>query len=60
MNRADYCDYHRGPSGTAVPVHRIERPSGPPVIRYACQPCREQRHLSTLHGWPEAPRERAG
>ncbi|MEU2111808.1 hypothetical protein [Streptomyces sp. NPDC019507] len=40
-----WCHWHDGPSGTARLVEAVERQSGPPVARYACQPCREQRRL---------------
>lgn len=42
---AGWCDWHEGPSGTAVLVQAIEQGSGPGVNRYACAPCREQRNL---------------
>jgi hypothetical protein len=45
---AGRCDYHKGPSETAVLVDAIERNSGPPVPVYACAPCREQRGLTPL------------
>ncbi|MFJ6319721.1 hypothetical protein ACIQJW_26925 [Streptomyces californicus] len=40
-----WCDWHKGPSGTAVLVDAIEQGSGPGVTRFACAPCREQRGL---------------
>ncbi|MFI0932902.1 hypothetical protein ACH4RG_14285 [Streptomyces sp. NPDC021019] len=40
-----WCDWHEGPSGTAVLVSVIEQCSGPGITRYACAPCREQRRL---------------
>lgn len=48
MNNSDWCDWHEGPSGTALAVRRIERHSASPVVHYACQPCREQRHLEPV------------
>lgn len=45
-----WCDWHKGPSGTARPVQRVERQSGAPVTLYACTPCREQRRLTPLAG----------
>ncbi|MCX4578101.1 hypothetical protein OHB41_33925 [Streptomyces sp. NBC_01571] len=42
------CDWHKGPSSTAVIVDAIERNSAPPVPLWACAPCREQRHLIPL------------
>ncbi|MFD1274814.1 hypothetical protein [Streptomyces kaempferi] len=42
------CDYHKGPSQTAVLVDAIERNSAPPIPVYACAPCREQRRLVPL------------
>ncbi|MFJ8221393.1 hypothetical protein ACWD7M_34140 [Streptomyces griseus] len=40
-----WCDWHEGPSGTAVLISVIEQCSGPGITRYACAPCREQRRL---------------
>ncbi|WP_228988579.1 hypothetical protein [Streptomyces sp. DH8] len=40
-----WCDWHEGPSGTAVLIQAIEQGSGPGLTRYACAPCREQRRL---------------
>ena len=40
-----WCDWHKGPSGTAVLVQVIEQSSGPGGGLYACAPCREQRGL---------------
>lgn len=48
MNNDQWCDYHRGPSGTARPVRDEPRMSGPPMTSYACAPCREQRNLRAL------------
>jgi hypothetical protein len=45
---AQWCDWHEGPSETAVLVEAVERNSGPPRVRYACAPCREQRRLAPL------------
>jgi hypothetical protein len=42
------CDYHKGPSSTAVVVDTIERQSAPPIPVWACAPCREQRGLVPL------------
>ncbi|MER6435406.1 hypothetical protein ABT275_03455 [Streptomyces sp. NPDC001185] len=42
------CDFHKGPSETAVLVDAIERNSAPPVGVWACAPCREQRGLTPL------------
>ncbi|MCX4576513.1 hypothetical protein OHB41_25740 [Streptomyces sp. NBC_01571] len=42
------CDWHKGPSETAVIVDAIERNSAPPIPLWACAPCREQRHLVPL------------
>jgi hypothetical protein len=42
------CDYHKGPSSTAVIVDTIERQSAPPIPVWACAPCREQRGLTPL------------
>ncbi|MEW2161463.1 hypothetical protein AB0912_00400 [Streptomyces sp. NPDC007084] len=47
-DRARWCDWHKGPSETAVLVDAIERNSAPPVALYACAPCREQRGLVPL------------
>ncbi|MFI2465923.1 hypothetical protein ACH475_06040 [Streptomyces globisporus] len=40
-----WCDWHEGPSGTAVLISVVEQCSGPGITRYACAPCREQRRL---------------
>ncbi|MEU0359902.1 hypothetical protein [Streptomyces cyaneofuscatus] len=40
-----WCDWHEGPSGTAVLIQAIEQSSGPGITRFACAPCREQRGL---------------
>ncbi|WP_327282292.1 hypothetical protein [Streptomyces sp. NBC_01205] len=40
-----WCHWHRGPSGTAQPIQFAARDTGPPVLLYACAPCREQRGL---------------
>ncbi|MFF8912018.1 hypothetical protein ACF08M_01515 [Streptomyces sp. NPDC015032] len=40
-----WCDWHKGPSGTAVPIDVISEGSGTATPRYACAPCREQRGL---------------
>ncbi|MFE7108377.1 hypothetical protein ACFU98_47535 [Streptomyces sp. NPDC057575] len=45
---ADWCHWHKGPSGTAVLVDVIEQASGPGAGLYACAPCREQRGLVPL------------
>lgn len=47
-----WCHWHKGPSGTAVLIHIIEQNSGPGAGRYACAPCREQRHLIPLAEQP--------
>lgn len=47
-----WCDWHKGPSGTAVIVDAIERNSAPPVALWACAPCREQRGLVPLADQP--------
>jgi hypothetical protein len=47
-----WCDWHKGPSETAVLVDAIERNSAPPIPRYACAPCREQRGLIPLADRP--------
>ncbi|MFJ5811106.1 hypothetical protein [Streptomyces sp. NPDC093093] len=44
-----WCNWHNGPSGTALVVQWGESSSGPPKPLYACAPCREQR------GLPAAP-----
>ncbi|MEU0397929.1 hypothetical protein ABZ208_35290 [Streptomyces sp. NPDC006208] len=46
QERADWCDWHKGPSSTAERV-LIERQSGAPypLEQFACAPCREQRAL---------------
>lgn len=49
---AGRCDYHKGPSETAVLVDAIEKNSAPPVPLYACAPCREQRGLIPLADRP--------
>jgi hypothetical protein len=46
------CDWHKGPSETAVIVDAIERNSAPPVALWACAPCREQRGLVPLADQP--------
>ncbi|MFJ7220796.1 hypothetical protein [Streptomyces sp. NPDC098090] len=48
----DWCDWHKGPSGTAVAIDVIGERSGSAVSRYACAPCREQRGLCLT---PEQP-----
>jgi hypothetical protein len=45
---ARWCNWHKGPSGTAVIVDAIERNSAPPIALWACAPCREQRGLVPL------------
>lgn len=45
-----WCHWHKGPSQTAVVVDAIERTSGPPILRWACAPCREQRGLVAVAG----------
>ncbi|MFD0721285.1 hypothetical protein [Streptomyces globosus] len=40
-----WCHWHVGSSQTARPIRFAGRRSGPPVLLYACAPCREQRHL---------------
>lgn len=42
---ARWCNWHRGPSETALLVRIIEQASGPGGGLYACAPCREQHHL---------------
>ncbi|MFD5508175.1 hypothetical protein ACFWIB_10425 [Streptomyces sp. NPDC127051] len=41
-----WCDWHDGPSETALEVQWGESCSGPPKPLYACAPCREQRGLT--------------
>ncbi|MEU2834843.1 hypothetical protein ABZ667_40470 [Streptomyces lavendulae] len=41
----NFCHWHRGPSGTARPIRFAGRTCGPPVLLYACAPCRDQRSL---------------
>ncbi|MFI5755604.1 hypothetical protein [Streptomyces sp. NPDC051569] len=41
-----WCDWHAGPSETAVLIDVIEQGSGPGITRFACAPCREQRGLT--------------
>jgi hypothetical protein len=48
QKRHHWCDWHKGPSETAVLVDAIERNSAPPIPLYACAPCREQRGLVPL------------
>ncbi|MEW2631651.1 hypothetical protein AB0903_08320 [Streptomyces sp. NPDC048389] len=43
-----FCHFHGGESGTALPVKSVARNSGPDVLLHACAPCREQRHLVPL------------
>lgn len=43
--RASWCDWHEGPSQTAVMVDTVERRGDSPLPLYACAPCREQRGL---------------
>ncbi|MFE5079977.1 hypothetical protein [Streptomyces mirabilis] len=43
-----WCNWHKGPSETAVIVDAIERNSAPPIALWACAPCREQRGLVPL------------
>lgn len=40
-----WCNWHKGPSSTAVLISFIEQGSGPGAALYACAPCREQRRL---------------
>ncbi|MFD0723718.1 hypothetical protein [Streptomyces globosus] len=40
-----WCHWHAGSSQTARPIRFADRQSGPPVLLYACAPCREQRGL---------------
>ncbi|WP_330330336.1 hypothetical protein OHS33_11740 [Streptomyces sp. NBC_00536] len=40
-----WCNWHDGPSETALAVQWGESTSGPPKPLYACAPCREQRNL---------------
>lgn len=40
-----WCNWHNGPSGTALEIQWGESTSGPPKTLYACTPCREQRGL---------------
>ncbi|MFF4662201.1 hypothetical protein [Streptomyces sp. NPDC001282] len=42
---SDWCDCHKGPSGTAVLIEIVEQGSGPGTVLYACALCREQRRL---------------
>ncbi|WP_369778050.1 hypothetical protein [Streptomyces sp. R33] len=41
-----WCNWHDGPSETALVVQWGESNSGPPKPLYACAPCREQRDLT--------------
>lgn len=41
-----WCNWHRGPSDTAVLVRIIEQASGPGGGLYACAPCRQQHRLT--------------
>ncbi|MGW2040501.1 hypothetical protein [Streptomyces virginiae] len=41
----NWCHWHVGSSSTARPVRFAGRRCGPPVLLYACAPCREQRGL---------------
>ncbi|MFC5800839.1 hypothetical protein [Streptomyces formicae] len=43
-----WCHWHVGSSETAELIQYGERTSGPPVVLYACAPCREQRGLTPL------------
>lgn len=56
---ADWCHWHKGPSGTAVLVDVIEQASGPGAGLYACAPCREQRGLVPLAEQPQEVAYRA-
>ncbi|MGW2845662.1 hypothetical protein [Streptomyces sp. NPDC001108] len=40
-----WCDWHKGPSGTAVPVDAAGEGPDADAPRYACAPCRQQRGL---------------
>ncbi|MFF4012396.1 hypothetical protein [Streptomyces sp. NPDC001717] len=48
-----WCHWHIGSSRTALPIRFAGRSGGPPVLLYACAPCREQRGL--LPRWPPLP-----
>lgn len=51
-----WCNWHDGPSGTALEVQWGESTSGPPKPLYACAPCREQRDLTpVLAGCRDVP-----
>lgn len=50
-----WCHWHMGPSGTAQPINFGMTSSGPPILMYACAPCREQRGL-TPRGTAGRPR----
>ncbi|MBT2505494.1 hypothetical protein J7I98_06165 [Streptomyces sp. ISL-98] len=41
-----WCHWHEGPSMTAVLIDAVEATSGSGYGRYACAPCRQQRHLT--------------
>ncbi|MGW2438757.1 hypothetical protein ACWCY1_18745 [Streptomyces goshikiensis] len=41
----NWCHWHVGSSETARPIRFAGRTCGPPVLLYACSPCREQRGL---------------
>ncbi|WP_330331899.1 hypothetical protein OHS33_20725 [Streptomyces sp. NBC_00536] len=41
-----WCNWHDGPSDTALVIQWGESNSGPPKPLYACAPCREQRGLA--------------
>ncbi|WP_327169218.1 hypothetical protein [Streptomyces subrutilus] len=41
-----WCNWHDGPSDTALEVQWGETSSGPPKPLHACAPCREQRGLT--------------
>lgn len=44
-----YCHWHKGPSGTATLIDVVDQGSGPGGYHlYACDPCREQHHLTPL------------
>ncbi|WP_162688573.1 MULTISPECIES: hypothetical protein [unclassified Streptomyces] len=48
----NWCHWHIGSSQTAQPISFGARSSGPPVLMYACAPCREQRGLTVRAAQP--------
>ncbi|MFD7066059.1 hypothetical protein ACFV97_02360 [Streptomyces sp. NPDC059913] len=47
-----WCDWHKGPSSTAVRIDVIGEDSGPAAPRYACTPCRTVLRLQPMEGQP--------